>query len=110
MALKLEALQVPLFEDAYGGIRVQGTRVLLEIVIGDFLRGARPEEIVDDFDTLDLADVYAVISYYLKNRDEVDAYLARRESEAAAIRAKIEAEHPPNGIRERLLARRAAMM
>jgi hypothetical protein len=44
-------------------------------------RGATPEQIVMDFDTLKLADVYAVIAYYLRNEPEVEAYLADREAE-----------------------------
>ena len=58
------------------------------------------------YDTLVLADVYAVIAYYLRHRDEVRVYLKRRAEEAAALRAKIEAEHP-RITREELLARRS---
>ena len=54
-----------------------------------------------------LADVHAVIAYYLRHRDEVRAYLARRAGEAEALRAKIEAERPRVG-RDELLARRRA--
>ena len=57
--------------------------------------------------TLVLADVYAVIAYYLRHRDEVRAYLKGREEEAQALRAKIEAERPRVS-REELLARRSA--
>ena len=44
------------------------------------------------YDTLGLADVHAVIAFYLRHRDEVRAYLKRRAEEAEALRAKIEAE------------------
>jgi hypothetical protein len=59
------------------------------------------------YDTLVLADVHAVIAYYLRYRDQVRAYLKQREEEAEALRAKIEAEHP-RVTREELLARRGA--
>jgi hypothetical protein len=61
-----------------------------------------PEEMVRAYDTLLLADVHAVIAYYLRHRDEVRAYRKRREEEAQALRAKIEAERPRVG-REDLL-------
>jgi hypothetical protein len=66
-----------------------------------------PEDMVRAYDTLGLADVYAVIAYYLRHRDNVGAYLKRRAEETEALRAQIEAEHPRIS-REELLARRSA--
>jgi hypothetical protein len=54
-----------------------------------------------------LADIYSVIGYYLRRRDEVDAYLQERRHQAQEIRAHNEALHNPAGIRERLLNRRS---
>ena len=106
MRLTLEPLQLPLSLDASGGVRVGGTRVPLDTVIYAFLEGATAEEIVEDFPTLDVADIHVLIGYYLRNRDAVDAYLREREVEAEAIRAEHLARFPQDGIRERLLARR----
>jgi len=66
-----------------------------------------PEDMVRAYDTLVLADVHAVIAYYLRHRDEVRAYLKRRAEEARALQAKVEAERPRVS-REELLARRRA--
>jgi hypothetical protein len=77
------------------------------LVVDQYERGMPPEEIARAYDTLVLADVYAVIAYYLRHRDEVQAYMKRRELDALALQAKIEAAHPPVG-REELLARRRA--
>lgn len=55
-----------------------------------------------------LADVYAVIGYYLRHQDEVDAYLAEQQQEADELRQQNEARCNPTDIRARLLARRAA--
>ena len=110
VSLTLQADPVPLRRDEQGGIRVGGTRVLLELVIDAYREGATPETIVRWFDSLHLADVYAVISYYLKHKDEVEDYLRRREELAAEVRRTIEAGQStrPN-LREELLARRARM-
>jgi hypothetical protein len=48
-----------------------------------------------------------MIAYYLRHREEVDTFLAEQRLEAEEIRRKIEALCPPDGYRERLLARRA---
>ena len=68
--------------------------------------GATPEEISYQYPTLALADIYAVVGYYLSNRNEVEAYLEQRRYEAARVRARNEQAFPPEGVRARLLARR----
>jgi len=90
-----------------GAVRVGNTRITLDLVVEQYENGMTPEDMVRAYDTLALADVYAVIAYYLRHRDEVRAYLKRRDEEAAALRAKIEAEHPRVS-RDELLARRTA--
>ncbi|HEU4391553.1 MAG TPA: DUF433 domain-containing protein [Blastocatellia bacterium] len=82
------------------------TRVSLDTVIAAFIEGSTPEEIVQQYDVLSLAEVYAVIGYYLKNQTEIDSYLAERHTQRTQLREELEARHQPQGIRERLLARR----
>jgi hypothetical protein len=77
------------------------------LVVEQYENGMTPEDMVRAYDTLVLADVHAVIAYYLRHRDEVRAYLKRREEEAEILRAKIEAERPRVS-REGLIARRTA--
>ena len=58
-------------------IRVKGTRVGIETILDDYLNGSSPEEIAARYRTLTLEQVYATITYYLKNQDEVTEYLER---------------------------------
>jgi uncharacterized protein (DUF433 family) len=89
-------------------VRVGGTRLTLDTVVGAFKRGDSPQEIAAAFPGLELADVYAVIAYYLRHRPDVDAYLQSQEAKAAENRQKIEARQgDQRGLRERLAARRA---
>jgi uncharacterized protein (DUF433 family) len=97
----------PLRVDEGGAVRVGNTRVSLDLVVEQYENGMTPEDLVRAYDTLDLADVHAVIAYYLRHREEVRAYLTRREEEARALQAQIEAERPRIS-REELLARRSA--
>jgi uncharacterized protein (DUF433 family) len=93
--------------DEGGAVRVGKSRVSLDLVVEQYENGMAPEDLVRAYDTLNLADVHAVIAYYLRHREEVRAYLKRRQEEAEALRATIEAERPRIS-RAELLARRAA--
>ena len=104
--LPLHADRPTLRVDEGGAVRVGKSRISLDLVVEQYENGITPENMVRTYDTLVLADVHAVIAYYLQHRDEVRAYLKRRTEEAAALRAKIEAEHP-RVAREELLARRS---
>jgi uncharacterized protein (DUF433 family) len=96
--------------DEHGVIRVGSSQVLLDIVIQEFHRGADPEAIAHGYPTLDLADVYAAIAYYLRHHSDIDEYLASRRTEADALRREIESKQPSRvDLRAKLLARKAQM-
>jgi uncharacterized protein (DUF433 family) len=89
-----------------GVLRITGTRVSLDSVIYAFEEGATAEEIVQQYPTLNLADVYSVIAYYLQNRAEIEEYLEKRRVENEELQKEIEARFNSHGIRKRLLARK----
>lgn len=103
-----ETQAVPMQADRDGVIRVGGTRVRLETMICAFHEGCTPEEIVSQYPALKLADVYAVIAYYLNDRSTIDDYMANRSKAARALRQAIAATPEYQQFRERLLARRQA--
>jgi uncharacterized protein (DUF433 family) len=110
MTLSIQTDPVPLRLDSNGTIRVGETRIPLERVIESYRSGSTAEGIVEAFDTLRLADVHAVIAYYLNHKIEVEGYLRERERLAEEVRRKIEASQPPRpGLKEELLRRRAQM-
>lgn len=106
MALKIKKVTVPLETWPDGTVRVGSTRLLIDMVVTAFNLGSDPQDISRQFPPLALADAYAVIAYYLQNKEEVDAYLKKREEEGERLRAEIQARWPNDGLRERLLARR----
>ncbi len=106
MTLAITPEIVPLVADPDGVMRAGRTRVSLDTVISAFLDGATAEEITHQYPSLNLADVYSVIAYYLHQRPEVDAYLQRRQGQAKRTREQNESRLDPAGIRGRLLARR----
>lgn len=96
---------LPLSQDAHGVLRVGGTRVTLETVLYAWRQGETPEQIVQDYDALALADIYTIVAYYLRNRDALDRYLAERESASASVRREYKARFPLTELRERLSRR-----
>jgi uncharacterized protein (DUF433 family) len=100
-------LAVPLREEPSGVLRVGKSRVLLELVIHAFKAGATPEAIVQSYDTLNLADVYAVVSRYLAAPGPFEEYLRIREEVAMAARQKIEEFQGPQGNLGAILLARA---
>jgi uncharacterized protein (DUF433 family) len=88
-------MTIPLRMDEHGAICISGTRVTLDTVIARYQQGDSPEAIHEGFDVLPLNDIYAVIAYYLAHRDELDAYLQRRDEEAERIRREVEANYTP---------------
>jgi uncharacterized protein (DUF433 family) len=107
MTPTIEAEPVPLRADERGALRVGDSRVTLDVLINEYEEGADPEGIVNSFPTLRLADVYAVIAYYLRHKETVDDYLRKRQVEAAALRREIESCQPNKAeLRAKLMARR----
>lgn len=104
MALSIEAQSPPLQADRDGVMRIGGTRVTLNSVVRAFNEGHTAEEIVSHFPALKLADVYAVISYYLNNRVAVREYLQQQEAAADEVWREIENSSDYQIFRERLLA------
>lgn len=97
--------EINLTKTKAGVWRIGKTRVSLDSIITAFNQGATPEQIVYDFDTLTLAEVYAAISYYLQNRETVDAYLAKRAKQNEKLREANDVRFGHQGIREKLLNR-----
>lgn len=106
MTLTGVAEPIPLETDRDGVIRVGGTRVTLDTVVAAFGEGATAEEIIYQYPSLHLADVYSVLGYYLRHRGEVEAYLQRRQHQMDVVRSQNEARFDPYGVRDRLIARR----
>lgn len=61
----------------FGAVRLAGTRIGLEHVVGYFNDGDSAEIIHRKLPSLTLAQVYKTIGYYLDNRAAVDEYVRR---------------------------------
>ena len=108
MALALTPLPLPLASDEHGVVRVAGTRVTLDTIIGAYKQGRSAEEMAQDYPSVPKSAIYATIAYYLGAQEDVDAYLRARRDQAERVRAEVEQWSPSTGLRQRLLERRTA--
>ena len=106
-----QTLPLRLTED--GTIRVAGSRVSLDSVVHHYKLGASAEQIAQKYPALDLADVYAAITYYLHHEEEVEEYLRQQEVKGDEVQIRVEADphyqKASAGLRARLLARRSEL-
>lgn len=72
-------------------IRIKGHRIGIDNVLALYRDGYTAEEIAQHYPSLSLEKIYATLTYYHRNRADVDAYMARldawreqRQREAAA--------------------------
>ena len=100
--MKIVADPVSMAVDNRGMVRIAGTRITLDTIVGAYNRGDTPEEIVDGFPSLDLAVVYEVIAYYLRHREMVDAYIAENRRKAEAALSDYEARYGATPTRSEL--------
>jgi len=105
MTAAVEIDPSPLRTDDHGVIRVGGTRVTLDQIVEPFREGVTPEEIALRYETVDLADVYATIAYYLNHRESVEGYLTEQAENAAGARREHAQALDMSVLRERLLTR-----
>jgi uncharacterized protein (DUF433 family) len=94
-------------EQRDGGYYVAGTRVSLDSIVECFREGLSPEAILGEFETLNLAQVFGAITFYLENQASVDAYRVCQEKRFEAMRRT--SESPPEGLRLRLAAARESL-
>ena len=95
---------VPLQKDDAGVWRIAGTRLNLDLLVAKYWQGWTPEQIVDAHPALNVANVYAILAWYLGNRSDVDQYLECRLNEAARLKNEIEQAQGRASVVERLAA------
>src|SRR5215216_5083725 len=83
---------------ALDDIRISGTRIGIESILYEYIhRGQEPAAIAAHFHTLNLEQVYATILYYLRNRAQLDTYLAEWLAFSQHAR-EAQSQNPPQAI------------
>ena len=96
----------PLNQGADGTIRLKGSRVTLDTLIGATKRGDTPQQIQEGFPSLPLAQICDAIAWYFNNQVEADNYLNQRTVEVEAMRRQFESRSAATALRESIRQRR----
>ena len=88
-AIDIGTLVVSTPETCGGRPRIAGTRISIAQIAVWNKQGLSVEEILEEIPYLDLAQVYAALSYYHANRNEIEADLATELAEYQLL----ESEH-----------------
>ncbi|MDO8542933.1 MAG: DUF433 domain-containing protein [Opitutaceae bacterium] len=62
-----------------GRARLAGRRIPVSSIYRWFLRGLAPEDILEKYEAVPLAEIYAAIAYALANREEIAAEIAEED-------------------------------
>jgi uncharacterized protein (DUF433 family) len=65
--------------------RVAGTGVTVRRIVGWYQQGLTPEEIITELPHLSLAQVYAALTYYHVNREEIEADIIEEAATAERL-------------------------
>ncbi|NJL92146.1 MAG: DUF433 domain-containing protein [Coleofasciculaceae cyanobacterium SM2_1_6] len=76
------------------GYSIAGTRISLDSIVYSFLNGESPEAIAQNFPSLSLEQVYGAITFYLANREIIDAYLAQGEADFHELQTSFRQKNP----------------
>ena len=101
---------IPLHYDGRGTIRVKGSRVTLDTIVGRMQVGDTREEIHEGFPTVTIAEINTILDWYLNNQVEADEYLREQEAEGERIRKEIESQPEYAAFREKLRQRREQLI
>lgn len=87
-------LTKPYVEYRDSGYWIGATRISLDSVVYSFLNGESPESIAQNFPLLSLENVYGAITFYLANRELIDAYLEEGEAEFRQLQHRCREKNP----------------
>ncbi|HKO62335.1 MAG TPA: DUF433 domain-containing protein [Pyrinomonadaceae bacterium] len=83
MSTEISTLLVSSPDICGGRLHVGGTGITVNQVVSLYKRGSTAEEIVVEYPSLTMAQVYAALAYYHANQDEIEADLVAESQDGA---------------------------
>ena len=95
MTETIETATIYAQKTATGGWRVADSRVSLDSIVFAYWEGKSTEAIVEEFPTLSAEQVYGAIAFYLRNKTEIDHYLADQNVKWQQLAEESHNQHGP---------------
>lgn len=89
-----------------GAIRLTGSRVALEIIVGKIQEGLTAEEINDCFPSVSVEHIAGVMVWYQDNQAATDEYIRAVEAEGERLWQELESDPRDIAFREKLHQRK----
>lgn len=64
-----------------GRPRINNTRIAVRTIAVFYKQGLSPEEIAEEYEQLELAQIYAALAYYNANKEEIEADIDDEQEE-----------------------------
>jgi len=72
---------------------IRGTGISVRTIVERTRLGDRPEQIVEDYPYLTLAQVYDALSYYYEHPQEIEQYIAENEAALCRTQRNLSSSH-----------------
>jgi len=83
--------------DVCGGrVRIDGTRITVHRIATLYKQGQSPEEIVQAYPQLSLAQIYSALAYYHANRDEIEKELSAADAQYDELKRQSTSRENPS--------------
>lgn len=92
MSINIDSFIVSNPEIRQGKPYISGTKITVHRIATWYKQGYTPEQIADEYEHLNLAQVYAALTYYHANQAEIEAELAKEDAEIE----QLEQQHSKN--------------
>ncbi|MBV8842876.1 MAG: DUF433 domain-containing protein [Bryobacterales bacterium] len=102
----------PYIDQENGVLRIAGTRVGLDSVVAHFQEGRTPEQIIESFPAVRLAQAYGAIAYYLDNQKLIDDFIEEVDRRFEVLVPPLSRQNPElfarlQSAREKLFSKRS---
>ncbi|HKR15064.1 MAG TPA: DUF433 domain-containing protein [Pyrinomonadaceae bacterium] len=93
-----------------GAMRLTGSRVALEIIVGRIKKGLTAEEINDCFPSVSVEHISGVMAWYQDNKAATEEYIRAIDAEWEILRKELESDPQHIAFREKLRQRKEQMI